>query len=82
MFQESFIDAAIIVQNILNQPLSIPHQTDKDITLLSAALNFNENGIPSSYLSQIMETLIVYQGPTETLIRELELLSDELSEFY
>lgn len=78
MFQESFADAALIVQNILNQPLSIP-KAEKDITLLSAALSFNENGIPSSYLSEIMQTLIIYQGPTETLIRELELLSEDLT---
>ncbi len=78
MFQESFSDAAIIVQNILNQPLSIP-ETDKDITLLNAALSFNESGVPSSYLSQIMQTLIIYSGPTEMLIRELELLSDDLN---
>lgn len=78
MFQESFIDAAIIVQNILNDPLSIP-TSDKDITLLSAALSFNEHGVPDSYLSQIMQTLIIYPGPTETLIKELELLAEDLS---
>ena len=78
MFQESFSDAAIIVQNILNQPLAIP-EADKDITLLSSALCFNESGVPSSYLSQIMQTLIIYPGPTETLIRELELLSEDLN---
>jgi hypothetical protein len=78
MLQEDFTDAAIIVQNILNQPLSIP-QTDKDITLLSAAISFNEEGIPDSYLSQIMETFLLYRGPTETLIRELELLSEDLN---
>jgi hypothetical protein len=78
MFQESFSDAAIIVHNILNQPLSIP-ETDKDITLLSAAISFNESGVPDSYLSQIMQTFIIYPGPTETLIRELELLSEDLN---
>ncbi len=78
MLQEDFADAAIIVQNILNQPLSLP-QTDKDITLLSAAISFNEDGVPDSYLSQIMETFLLYRGPTETLIRELELLSEDLS---
>lgn len=78
MFQESFIDAAIIVQNILNQPLSMP-EAEKDITLLSAAISFNEQGVPDSYLSQIMETFIIYPGPTETLIRELELLSEDLN---
>jgi hypothetical protein len=77
MFQESFADAAMIVQNILNQPLSI-EETDQDITLLSAAIAFNESGVPSSYLSQIMESFIIYPGPTETLIKELEILSDDL----
>ncbi len=78
MFQESFADAAVIVQNILNQPLSM-HKSNKDITLLNAAIAFNESGVPSSYLSQIMESFIIYPGPTETLIKELELLSDDLS---
>jgi len=77
MFQESFADAAMIVQNIINQPLSI-EETNQDITLLSSAIAFNESGVPSSYLSQIMQNLIIYPGPTETLIKELELLSDDL----
>ncbi len=78
MFQEIFADAALIAQNILNQPLS-PPKTDEDITLLSAALSFNEMGMPASYLSQVMQTFIVYPGPTETLIGELELLSEDLN---
>ncbi len=77
MFQESFADAATIVQNILNQPLSVK-ETDKDVTRLSAAIAFNESGVPSSCLSQIMQTLIIYPGPTETLIKELEILSEDL----
>ena len=78
MFQESFNDAAIIVQNILNQPLSIPRGKE-DITLLSAAISFNEDGVADSQLSQIMQTFIIYPDPTDILIQELELLSDDLN---
>jgi hypothetical protein len=78
MLQESLKDAAVIVHNILNQPLAIP-DVSGDITLLSAALSFDESGVPASHLSQVMQTFIEYPDPTETLIRELEILSDELS---
>lgn len=78
MFQESLTDAALIAQNILNQSMSFP-EISKDITLLSAAVSFNEHGIPDSYLSQIMETFIIYPGPAETLIQELEILSEDFT---
>lgn len=54
MFQQNFNDAAILIQNILYQPLSIPN-SDKDITQLSLALNFNEDGIPSCYFNYLSE---------------------------
>lgn len=78
MLQENLKDAAVIVHNILNQPLAIP-DVSRDITLLGAALSFDENGVPDSDLSLVMQTLGTYPDPTETLIRELEILSDELS---
>ena len=70
MFQESFIDAAIIAQNLLNDPLDIS-TCDNDITMLSTALSFNQHGVPDSYLSQIMETLIIYPGATESSLKNL-----------
>lgn len=77
MLHENLKDAAIIIHNILNQPLALP-EVNQDITLLSAAISFDENGAPASHLQQIMQTFIEYPDPTETLIRELEILSDEL----
>ncbi len=81
MLEENLKDAAIIIHNILNQPLSIP-ETNKDITLLSAAISFTEEGIASSHLSQIMHTFVEYPDPTGSLIRELEILSDDLENPY
>ncbi len=77
MLYENLKDAALIVHNILNQPLSIP-ETEKDITFLKAAISFDETGMPASHLQQVMETFIEYKDPTESLIRELEILSDEM----
>lgn len=54
MFQQNLNDAAILIQNILYQPLSIPNP-DKDITQLSIALNFNQDGIPSCYFDYLSE---------------------------
>ena len=77
MLYENLKDAALIVQNILNQPLSIAN-TSEDVTLLSAAISFDNEGMPASYLQQIMQTFIEYKDPTETLIRELDILVEEL----
>ncbi|MEI8329333.1 MAG: hypothetical protein WCG14_04975 [Chlamydiia bacterium] len=77
MLYEDLQDAAIIIQNILNQPLST-REHKEDLTLLSAAISFDETGTPASHLQQIMQSFIEYRDPTETLIRELDILSDEL----
>jgi len=55
MFQESFNAAEILTQNILNQSISTS-KADKDITFLSAALFFDENGMPYSYTTWEMES--------------------------
>ena len=80
MFQESFMNANFFMQNFSMEPLSMPESTE-DVTMLSEALHFNEHGVPESYLDQITETLIIYAGPRETLIKELELLDGELTSF-
>ena len=77
MLYENLKDAAIIIGNILNQPLSIA-DISNDVTLLSAAISFDNTGMPESHLQQIMQTFIEYNDPTETLIRELDILVDEL----
>ena len=78
MLYENLKDAAIIIHNILNQPLSV-QENKEDITMLSAAISFDENGMPASHLQQVMQTFVEYRDPTETLIRELDILSDELT---
>jgi hypothetical protein len=77
MLYENIKDAAIIVQNIINQPLAIA-DASQDITLLSAALSFGSDAMPASYLESIMKKFVEYQDPTETLIRELDILANEL----
>ena len=77
MLYEDLHDAAIIIQNILNQPLSI-RNCNQDLTLLSAAISFDATGAPASHLQQVMQTFIEYRDPTETLIRELDILSEEI----
>ena len=76
MFQESFMDAEYIVENIINSPLSEEELTG-DLTRLNEAIGFNESGVPSSYLSQIMENFIIYPRATETLVHELDLLYED-----
>lgn len=66
MLQENLRDA-VIVHYILNQPIAIPYGRD-DITQLSSSLNFDERGIPSSYLSQCIQEQITYPDPSETLL--------------
>ncbi len=80
MFQESFIHTDFLMQSILNEPLPFSY-SDEDITMLGSALSFNQQGIPGSYLNQIMENLIIYPGPTETLVKDLEILADDLTPY-
>jgi hypothetical protein len=66
MLQENLRDA-VIVHYILNQPVAIPYSRD-DITQLSSSLNFDERGIPSSYLSECIQEHITYPDPSQTLL--------------
>lgn len=79
MLKEDLKDAAIIIQNILHQPIAIPKYS-KDVSLIAAALEFEDENEPESLssLSQVMFTFIEYPEPTETLLRELEIISRDL----
>lgn len=80
MFQESFINTDFLIQSIVNEPLPFSY-SDEDLTMLGSTLGFNQHGVPASYLSQIMETFIIYPGPTETLVKDLEILADDLNSY-
>ena len=77
MFQESFIDAAIIAQNLLNDPLDIS-TCDNDITMLSTALSLINTG-PRFLLKPNYGNVNHLSRRHGKLIKELELLADDLT---
>jgi hypothetical protein len=79
MLQENFQDGAQILQNILNQPLTLSDPSSSNISLLSAAQNFDKNNAYTSDLYKILSTFHDYPGPTQTLITELQILIKDLS---
>ena len=64
MLQKNLEDA-IIVNYMLNQPFLVPYGKD-DITQLSASLNFNEWGIPSFDVGDLIQEQVTYPDPAET----------------
>lgn len=66
MLQENLRDA-VIVHYILNQPIAIPYASN-DITQLASSLNFDERGIPASYLSGCIQEHITCPDPSYTLL--------------
>ncbi len=78
MLKENLKDAGEIIQNILSQPLSIPGLPE-NITLLSAAQNYRYVDGASSDLSKVLQTFLDYPEPTQVLIRELELIYQDIN---
>lgn len=77
MLKENLKDSGEIIQNILHQPLSIPGAKE-NITLLEAARTFDSNHYMDADLRKILFTLIQYPEHTEIMIRELELILEDL----
>lgn len=77
MLRENLKDAGVIVDNILTQPLDIPGAT-RNISLLEAAKNFDPENTENSDLRKILLNLIKYPEETQTMLRELELLLNDL----
>lgn len=77
MLKENLKDAGQIIQNILTQQLSIPG-IPKEISILSAAKRFNPSDPATSDLKKLIDAFIHYSAATEVLIKELELISDDL----
>ena len=77
MLRENLKDAGQIIQNILTQPLSIPGAS-KDVSILTAAKRFNANDPATSDLKKVIDALRLYSSATDALLKELELLCDEL----
>lgn len=78
MLRENLKDSAEILFNILHQPLEIP-DIGYPVSLLEAALSHNELSKEPSDLSKLLMTFSRHPEPTETLIREIDLLARELS---
>ncbi len=77
MQRENLLDAGQIIKTILTQPLSIP-DTSEDISLLSAALKFDEQDATSSDLSKVLHQFLKYPEPVKNLLFELQIISEEL----
>jgi len=78
MIDENLEDAGGIIENILTQPLMIPG-AKKDVSLLEAAQNFDLALSDSSDLRKILFSFIQFPEPTKTMLRELEIIQEELS---
>ncbi len=76
MNKENIKDAAEIVNNILDQPLDIPN-APSDISLLKAALKFNQND-PNDDLYKVIQSFVDHPENTKALITEMELLIADL----
>jgi hypothetical protein len=76
MLKENLKDAAQILQNILTQ--SVVTEEAEETSLLKAAQNFASQDPENSDLSKILKNMTKFKDPTETLIRELDLLLDDI----
>ncbi len=77
MLKENLKDAGEIIQNILNQPLAISGAKD-NLSLVSAAKSFDADHVANSDLRKILRTFLQYPEHTEILIRELELILQDI----
>lgn len=77
MLRENIKDSGEIVENILTQPLSIPGAR-ADTCLFEAAKNFHPSEAMTSDLRKILLSFLQFPEPTKTLLRELEILIEEL----
>jgi organic radical activating enzyme len=66
-----------LVKNIFLQPLS--NKTKKPLTILNALETFSEQQVRDSDLSAILHEYVSYPESTQSFIRELELLSEDLN---
>lgn len=77
MIRENLKDTGEIIQNILTQPLSIPGAR-VSLSLLQAAADFDPRNPIGSDLRKILLSFLQFPEQTETLLRELELLQEDL----
>ena len=78
MLHENLKDAGEIIENILTQPLHIPG-AKAGVSLLEAARNFRPSEATNSGLRKILLNFLEFPEPTEIMLRELEILAEELN---
>ncbi len=78
MLRDNLKDSAEILFNILNQPLEIPGISER-VTLLQALQSYASQQPNNSDLSKMLRTFASNPEPTETLIRELQLIAHDLT---
>lgn len=78
MLKENLKDSGEIIQNILNQSLAISGAKD-NISLYRAAKEFSNDQALNSDLRKILLTFLQYPEHTEILVRELELILQDIS---
>ena len=77
MIHEDLHESGEIIENILNKPLNFP-ELPEDLTLLSAALSFKDEDPASSALNKVLLSFEDHPEAKEVLLRELEILEDEI----
>lgn len=77
MLEENLKDVSEAMYNLLTEPLTI-EGTDREVTLLSAAKDFDPTHAEDSDLAKIMLNFLDYPERTQALLIELRLLSAEL----
>ena len=78
MLEENLHDAGDIIQNILTQSLSIPG-SQAETSLFKSAEAFEPEEAMTSDLRKILLSFLQFQNPTEIMLRELDILQNELS---
>jgi len=73
---EDVKEIGALVKNIFLQPLTTKQK--KPLTIMNALESFSEQEAKSSDLSAILLEYVIYPESTESFIRELELLSEDL----
>lgn len=79
MLKESLNDAGEILQNILNQRLGLLG-TKEEVSLFEAAEKLHSQTPMTSDLRKILLCMLQFPEPTRTMLRELELVLEEIEE--
>ena len=77
MVRDNLQNTGESIETILNQPLLIP-DLPQDLPLLQAALSFRQEESETSMLKKVLDSFNDFPEAKEHLLRELDILSEEL----